>query len=81
MEAACSSYSRALQMEHEREAGAADEAASALYADRAACLLRMVPPAAEAARADCTAAISCNTQNHKVCVMRSARLTHVASWR
>ena len=62
---ACSEYSRALQMLHESQAGT-DEAASALYADRALCLLRLLPPAAEAARADCTAAICCNAANHKV---------------
>ena len=72
---ACQSYSRALQTLHESLSGSIDDKASDLYSDRALCLLRLVPPAAEAAYADCTAAIACNSANHKVCA-ESVGLQH-----
>jgi hypothetical protein len=41
-------------------------AVSTLYADRALCLLRLAPPAAEAALADCDAALQADPENVKV---------------
>lgn len=73
-ESACSNYSRALQMLQEQAPASSDEAASALYADRALCLLRLLPPAAEAAHTDCSAAISCDPANHKVASLTLSEL-------
>ena len=74
---ACQSYTRALQMLHESPAGTRDETASALYADRALCLLRLVPPAGAAAYADCTAAVASDNRNHKVLPGVSSITGHV----
>ncbi len=45
--------------------GSRDAGVSALYADRALCLLRLTPPAAEPALADCELALQADDSNAK----------------
>jgi len=48
--------------------GSRDAGVSTLYADRALCLLRLTPPAAEPALADCELALQADDGNAKASV-------------
>ena len=54
-----------VQFEVEPVDGSRDSRVSTLYADRALCLLRLTPPAAEPALADCELALQADDSNAK----------------